>query len=581
MKYLNKIILIFLLGFSVSSCDDLTDLDLLDNPNAVTPEKAGADFLYNNIQLTFRNLHNNFHFISDGVVRYNTMLNFTYVNALSAQTGNGSWNNAYANLFPDIDAIIDLNDAEGREGSLNVYEANCLIMKSYALTTMVDYYVDVPFSEAGQGTDIISPKADEGSTIYAAADALLDEAITLLEGGGAAPADDIYFGGNISKWITLAKTLKLRIALNTRLVNSSAGSTIQSIVAGGDIIDSRDENFVFQYGSERDNPPSRHPFYNNQYENGDGDYMSNYLMWTMCCEKQDADGNELRDPRIRYYFYRQVPNSLNQDPNVYDCRFSVLPTDLTLADPALAHYAAVDPRLPYCVASADGYYGRDHGNGAGIPPDGPIRTVYGLYPGGGKWDGNTFQTVQNGGIDGGQGKGYMPIITASSVDFMRAEAALTAGTGEDARALLESGVRKSIADVFAFESLSPGDFAETVFDPIAGVDVPRGEVFGPTDEDVEAYVANVLDAYDNAADKLDVVMKEAFIARWGNSVETFNAYRRTGKPNNMQPGIDNLAIDAFPNSILLPAEHVNQNANATQKTLAELVFWDNGSAQKR
>jgi hypothetical protein len=577
MKYLNKLFLVFLLGFTLSSCSDLTELDLLDNPNAVTPENAGIDFLYNNIQLQFRNFHNGFHFDIDGIVRYTCDVNFTYAAALPPTDGNGQWLDAYADLFPDMDALIAL----AQERELNVYEGNTKVMKAYVMTTLVDFFKDVPYTEAGQGTDVISPSADEGSTIYAAADALLDEAIGLLEQGGASPIADIYYGGSTSNWITLAKTLKLRNALNTRLVNSGAGSTIQSLVGGGDIIDQNSESFVFQYGQERDDPASRHPFYNNHYENGDGDYMGNYIMWLMCCEKLDADENVVVDPRIRYYFYRQVPESYGLDATVYGCHLSEEPDDIDLSSPVLAHYASVDPRLPYCVASDNGYYGRDHMNGQGIPPDGPIRTVYGLYPGGGKWDGDTYQIVQNGGVDGGTGKGLMPIITASSVDFMRAEAALTAGTGEDARALLESGVRKSIADVFAFQSVSPSDFSETVFDPIEGVDKARGDVFGADDDDIETYVAQVLENYDNASDKLDVVMKEAYISRFGNAVETYNAYRRTGKPNNMQPAIDALAADAFPRSMLLPANHVNQNANATQKTIGDLVFWDNGSAPVR
>lgn len=39
--------------------------------------------------------------------------------------------------------------------------------------------------------------------------------------------------------------------------------------------------------------------------------------------------------------------------------------------------------------------------------------------------------------------------------------------------------------------------------------------------------------------------------------------------------------DAFPRSMLLPANHVNQNANVSQKTIGDLVFWDNGSAPVR
>ena len=192
MKYLNKLFLVLLLGFTLSSCDDLTELDLLDNPNAVTPELAGVDFLYNNIQLQLRNLHNGFHFDADGLIRYTTMGAFTYNNAITPVTGDGEWNTLYAGLFPDMDALIALTQERG----LNVYEGNTKVMRAYAMTLMVDFFKDVPLSESGQGTDIISPTADEGSTIYAAADALLDEAIGLLEQGGASPVADIYYNGS-------------------------------------------------------------------------------------------------------------------------------------------------------------------------------------------------------------------------------------------------------------------------------------------------------------------------------------------------------------------------------------------------
>ncbi|NNF35164.1 MAG: SusD/RagB family nutrient-binding outer membrane lipoprotein, partial [Saprospiraceae bacterium] len=70
---------------------------------------------------------------------------------------------------------------------------------------------------------------------------------------------------------------------------------------------------------------------------------------------------------------------------------------------------------------------------------------------------------------------------------------------------------------------------------------------------------------------------EAYIARWGNAVETYNAYRRTGKPNNMQPGLDPDLIGPFPRSLLRPSVHVNRNANVNQKSLQDLVFWDSGA----
>ena len=569
MKYIYKLTLIVAMAFIVlPGCDEVTDLDINTNPNAVSPDQAGVDFLYNNVQLTFRNLFNGFHFISDGLVRHVTQTNPTYANALNAQTGNGVWNTAYAGLFPDIDALLALAEERG----LDVHAGSAKIMKAYALMWLTDFFVDVPMTEAGQGAELIAPRADEGSTVYAGAQALLDEAIGQLSGTNAAsPAEDNFYGGNAASWITLANTMKLKIAFTT---NDVAG--MSAIINGGDFIDDAAEDFQFNYGNNRLNPNSRHPFYNNSYEAGDGTYQSNYFMWMLCCEK------EIEDPRARFYFYRQTGNSFSADPNAYSCIFTEDPTqEGQIEETYPAHYRALDPNLPYCVGSSNGYYGRDHLNGTGIPPDGPIRTVYGLYPGGGRWDGNTFAFTQNLGVDGALGQGINPILMSSFVDLMRATAAVQSNTGEDARALLESGVRKSINKVLSFQGLASTDIGDTVIDPITGDEITRGSIYLPTAGDVDEYVATVLAAFDEASDKLDVIGKEFMIATYGSSAEMYNYYRKTGKPANMQPGIDNQAIDAYPRSILLPADHVNLNQNAVQKTLAENVFWDAGSSTVR
>lgn len=159
---------------------------------------------------------------------------------------------------------------------------------------------------------------------------------------------------------------------------------------------------------------------------------------------------------------------------------------------------------------------------------------------------------------------------------MRAEAALTANTGEDARALLESGVKKSIEKVIGFKSLVPTTMSRTVVDR-QNNSATIEELYVPDAEDIQKYVDFVLARYDAASDKLDVVMKEYFIALWGNGLEAYNMYRRTGKPNNMAPALESNP-GAFIRSFLYPANNVNLNSNATQKALTVQVFWDNNPA---
>ena len=570
MKYISKL-WVLLLFVGLTACDN-TDLDLLDNPNSPTPERASVNDLYNNIQLTFRNIYSAAQGSPGAQARMYHMGSFTYLANVTPNTFNGLWNNAYAALFPDIDALLALANERG----LAIHAGTSKIMKAYTLMALVDVLGSVPNSQAGQGVSVISPTPDAGDQVYASAIALLDEAIAELTGSTAqAPATDQFYGGDPAKWVTFAKTLKLRAAVTTRLVDGNAAATINALVSEGDIIDEESEDFQFEYGNQRTNPNSRHPFYNSHYEQGDGPYLSNYYMWLLRADKEDANGAAVVDPRIRFYFYRKIEKADEQDPTTYSCHFSALPDQSAQPD----HWAEVDPRLPYCIVlPGDGYSGRDHGNGEGIPPDGPTRTSYGLYPGGGQLDINEYVDTRQNGATGGLGQGIWPIMLSSFVDFMRAEAALTIGTNDDPRALLESGIRKSMDKVIGFTSLIPATLAKTVV--IRGEEFPVEETFVPTQEDIDSYVEFVLGQYDAASDKLDVVMKEYYIALWGNGLEAYNMYRRTGKPNNIQPALETFVGD-FPRSFLLPDVHVTRNGNVSQKTLTETVFWDNGTAPVR
>lgn len=562
MKLL-KYFLILFVSIGIAACD-MTDLDLQDNPNAVTPENASINDLYNNIQLSFRNVYSSAQGSPGAMARMYHQGAYLYLSATSPNTMNGLWQNAYSTLFPDIDALLNLAEERG----LDIHAGSAKIMKAYTLLTMVDLLGDVPFSEAGQGTDVISPSADPGSSVYAAAISLLDEAVAQLSGTSAGrPTVDIYYGGSATKWIKAANSIKLKAALNT-----GDAATINALVSGGNIITSTADDFEFTYGTQRANPNSRHPFYQSHYEIGDGDYMSNYYMWLMKGDKKDANGSVVVDPRIRFYFYRKIDDAENQDVTTYSCHFSETP-DQT-AKPA--HFVSVDPDLPYCYAAPDGYLGRDHLNGEGIPPDGPTRTSYGLYPGGGQFDDDSFKDTRKSGTTGALGNGIWPIMHASFVDFMRAEAALRLGTSDDARALLESGIRKSISKVFSFKS----KVAATMGTQITLRDGSSGtieELYVPNQDRIDAYVDFVLAEYDAASadGKLDIVVKEYYIAAWGNGLEAYNMYRRTGKPGNMQPGLEP-EVGAFARSFYLPAVHVDRNANASQKTITDRVFWDNG-----
>lgn len=524
--------------FIISACDN-TELDLLDNPNEVTPDNAELNLLYNRVVKDFVDFVDE---ASDKTMPYVRMVAMTGGDIYRNQDGPSSfdfiWSEAYAALLPDLNLIIET----ATEGGQNIHAGSARIMKAYILFTLVDLFGDIPYSEAGKGVSNPSPNADKDATVYQAGLALLDEAIKDLQTQGPRPTNDLYYGGDASKWLKLANTLKLRYYLQTRLVNNNAKAEIDAIIASGNYITSTADDFQFKYSTNRINPDSRHPYYSNNYENGGNDYQSNYYMWLMFGEKNT------RDPRIRFYFYRQDGDTTDENFFTLDCQ----------AIPRPPHYPEF---MPWCVASTDGYWGRDHGNDDGIPPDDIKRTIPGVYPAGGAFDDNSFAGLGDlVGTAGAKGAGIQPIMLASWVDFMRAEAALTLGTAGDPRALLESGVRKSIAKVISFSK--------------GLLTIPAA--LEPKAADIDAYVNEVLSVYDAAATndaKLNIIVKEYYLALFGMGLDAYNTYRRTGKPENMQPVRDPNPGD-FPRSFWYPSDYVNRNANATQKELTKQIFWD-------
>ena len=571
MNFFKKIALA-MIALSMFACEDLDEL--LVNPNGVDPSQADAQSLYNSVQINFLNTaySQTVYQFAGGLARIEGETGgFTYQASHGPTEFSAYWEDVYAELLPDAEAYLNIAEPLG----LNAEVASVKIMQAYTYMTLADLFGDVPLSQAGQGeadNPNLTPTADAGAEVYNTAIALLDEAIGLLDGAGdfGSNAIDNFYGGSASGWATLAQTLKVRAAVATRLVGGAGGAG--TITGAGDLIVANGQNFEFPYGTNRANPNNRHPFYNNFYENNDGPYMSNWYMWLM------AESKGFTDPRTRYYFFRQetdvFPGVTTDNPNVFDCIFTAVPDPDFLPE----HYEAVSEDMPYCLGSYDqGYFGRDHMNGSGIPPDGNIRTVAGLYPGGGKFDnGSDNGDIQNAGTDGALGGGIAPLWQASWTHFILAEAALTMGTGGDARQLLEDGINLSMNRVRSFEGLVDGSRILSTVPVIVTVE----DTFEP-DSAFTQYTEFVMDEYDDADSddaRLAIVAREYLIALWGNGIEGYNLYRRTCLPADIQPAIDPNP-GPFIRSALYPAVHVNLNQNITQKgSFTEPVFWDTNDA---
>lgn len=523
--------------FFVSSCE----LDLLDNPNDVTISSADPNLILNRVQIDVAGFFNTNSMTGQRLTRILNQGANTYETAYLPVDFNGIWQTGYASILADIKAVKEITAQNGFRRHAGIAKT----LEAYVLMTLVDNFGDIPYSEALDPNNF-NPKVDNGKAVYDAALALLKSAKEDFTAQSVGSPNDFFYGGNYTKWVRLVNTLELKNQLNRRLTETAAAtSAINALIAENNLLKTGDD-FIFKYGTLNNDPDSRHPNFSVQFPNGGGDYQSNYYMWHMT----EAKGFE--DPRTKFYFYRQT-GSITTNASELRCIDEFKPN----------HYPQ---DMVFCFPNDRGFWGRDHLDNQGIPPDGLKRTLFGIYPAGFLFDENK-PSGASASNPGAAGAGIQPIMLASYVDFMLAEAVETLGVAGNAKALLASGIDKSMSFVRSW-SVSTSEAAKiNAFEPLATFNTVKSRYLN--------VISGEYDAAATAKDRMRVIAREYWLALYGNGVEAYNLYRRTGQPDGMQPGL-NPVVGKFPRSFIYPDAYVNRNSNAKQKAdFGVKVFWDN------
>lgn len=541
MKYTNYILgLCLSTMLVVTSCETL-DIELTENPNALSPSQADPGFFLNSIQVDFAYWVHSMGDRGGELTRINYMNGRNYDNIYSPDSWNGLWSSAYRGMLEDIRLMNLIAEERGLQFEIGMGK----VFQSYIMLTLVDNFGDVPYSEALKGGEgVLNPVSDDGATVYASAIALLDSAIADFNAGAlAGSSNDFYYGGNSSKWIKAANSIKKKALLNT--------GDLAGYNAISDYISTAADDFEFQWGTNQATPDTRHPLYRQNYTNtGGGEYQSNWIVFNML---NGHAGNT--DPRLPYYYYRQVSETPGFDSAENE---EVLECGLT------GYY--VPPQLrgddtPFCAPTnsaskpAGGYWGRDHGNDNGTPPDGFLRTLRGTYPAGGKFDDRSFGGQVLGA--GEKGAGITPVMLSSWMHFMNAEVAV--GQGDLGKATAETLTALTQA--------------------LDKADDLGGDALTSADRD--AYVAAFTsdwNASGTTPEKLDMWATEYFISMVGNGIDAYNSYRRNGYPRSLQPNVEP-DPGSFPTTQYFPANFVNNNKNGSQRSSkSDRVFWNTSGA---
>jgi len=528
LKYICLSVSVVLLG----SCDDFFDINVdPNNPTSTTP-----DLLLTNAELA---IVNSLGMGNSGLSNYLSVYmhqttqrqNFdAYVTTGNDFNITQAWTNLYSIAMEDLREVIRI----GTEREDWHYVGIAEILKAYTYSNMVDVWADIPFSEANITPETYTPGIDTDADIYPQLISMLDAGIAKLEMESftSPAADDLIYGGDLDKWRKAAKTIKLKLYSQLRLVQD-VSAEVNALLSEDDLISDMSEDFEMAYVNTQ-SPDNRNPGYIADYATTNRTFYISIWFHEILTGQNPDILTGVTDPRIPYYYYNQLADG---DP-------------------------AENP-----VEYRDGdfvsiYFGSTGPNQAGQQDN--SQTISGLYPTGGKYDDGEggAATPTSGPADVAQR--LLPYFTRLFIEAELAHAGVTAG---DAKALLGQAIQA------AFDKVNQLAANYSVQDQETPPEIAQ--------EDIDAYIASVMAEYDagDADRKLEIIMTQKWIASFGYSVDQYNDYRRTGYPVLYDPNTDDLSFTnaslKFPTTLPYSATEVDLNPNLSQKNPREVkVFWD-------
>lgn len=217
-KILTYIVMLVVVALISTSCEDFLNID--ENPDAVTDgpfitektyligveaewaELSVAQFRWWNGLLNW-----NLWYASDGTQGYEERFE------VEINQGVEVWN-SYSGSLKHAVALYD----KAKENGNSRYQGIAAVIAAWHWFYIADVYDQAPLDEAMKGKEFVHPKPQPMADLYAHANGLLDEAITLFaaadEGTLVPTAVEDYMGGaDWTKWTKLAYSLKARQAM--------------------------------------------------------------------------------------------------------------------------------------------------------------------------------------------------------------------------------------------------------------------------------------------------------------------------------------------------------------------------------
>lgn len=524
MKIMKNIAIIFLLIplLLVVSCDnDLVEIN--ENPNGVEPSEADPNLLMSAVMTGLATTTTARGYGNDtGNAAQFTQRDSWSSNRYDWETGT-IWSKNYELLRTNkvaYDRAVELG--------LTFHEGVTLILNSMLFGNLTDYYGDIPYSEALQGIELEGerPAYDSQETVYKGIIADLETASSLLGAAnyeGVLDNQDVFYGGDASKWQKLANSLALRYYMRlSEKLPAFAQAGVTSTLAKP-LFSEIDDELVLNYlgGVEDQSWPN----------SGQFGSASEFYRVKPCTTLTDML-KELEDPRISVWFApvavptkvvpaAEVPgggdlveadgvryiNEETLDANNYAIYSAATYAADLQADKKLIDTSSVYVGLPVAVSSVDPY-------------------EYNLNSEGSRGGTNAYVSRMNEVFNQKDDGGNLlksRLFSYAELSFLKAEAAVR-GWGSDAEGNYLEGIKASL------------------------------DVWGIGDSYAD-YITNTGVAFDGT---LDIVMQQKWIANMFNGDEAYMDWRRTGFPD-LKAG-PFAREDVMPLRFIYPSDEIDLNS---------------------
>jgi hypothetical protein len=501
-KYKTWTWVIALLCISLSSCKKEDFVELNTNPvilDKITPEQ---EFMDASIRLNSDRLEWYYDNLR-GIMPWMQMSTALNGNGTSFISESGNMRNVRYNLYypsigaalTDIQVMISEMPEEERAKRANQV-AIAGIVKAYYAFYVSDINGSIPYTEAFRGKYDASftPKYDTQPELFDILDTELKTHVATLSSTPSVPQTsygdrDMFFRGDVTKWIKTANAVRLKMAM--RLMKrdpSKMAARVQEILQAPVQMESNADSWVFEA--------------NATYAAG-GDWSALNLR----APKPTVDFMyNNADPRIRFFY----------QPNY----FTEANFDLAKAQGKIAANAVYDARRYYGVPT-------NPETAAAAPAQVFFTSVSISKSGSTGAVGNiALDTLSNlqprlfaAGENSGTGVNFFLMLTYADYCFMRAELAARTVTGDNAKQWYDKGVTASIKMYDDMANRAKITDRENI-----------GNYVAATDSEIQAYLANPTIAY-NPAIGLDQIACQAYLNFFKQPSEAWALYKRTGLPN--------------------------------------------------